>query len=165
MDKRIVIGIALIVVVVIALAFAYIFFARSASSVVYVDPKTIQRTVGQDFALNISISNVADLYGWELKLSWNSTILEAVSVTEGPFLKNGGDTFFSPRINNTVGYIMVDCTLLEDVSGVNGNGVLATIQFHVKESGSCLFDLYDTLLLNSAVQELKHTVNDGQFST
>jgi hypothetical protein len=138
----------------------------SATAILYVDPKAIKGTVGQNFIININILNVTDLYGWQFKLKWDSTVLDVVNATEGNFLKQGGgSTGFWPIINNTAGYISVYCTLTGNIPGVNGSGALATIQFHAKESGNCDLSLYDTMLINSSVQQIDHTVEDGHFST
>jgi hypothetical protein len=138
---------------------------KTASSTLYVNPQTSVGTIGQNFSVNINISNVVDLYGWEFRLGWNSTILDAIAVTEGPFLKSGGNTFFAYKINNTEGFVLADCTLLGDIHGVSGNGILAVIEFHVKTLGECILDLYDTILVNSAEQPIPHTANDGYYHT
>jgi len=136
-----------------------------SSTIIYVDPYESHGIVGQNFTINICISDVVDLYGWEFRLGWNSTILEAVGVFEGQFLKTGGDTFFTYKVNNTLGYMIVDCTLLGDVPGVSGDGVLATVKFYVESVGECLLDLYDTILINSAEQAIEHAEADGYYST
>ena len=59
--------------------------------------------------------------------------------------------------------MVVDCTLLGDIQGVNGNGTLTTIKFYIKKTGECLLDLYDTILLNSAEQTIEHSTTDGYF--
>ena len=166
MNKKIIIIVSLLAILTVTVTLVYMINKTPTSpTVLYVDPKTIGGTVGKDFVININISNVIDLYGWGFKLRWDITILDVVNVTEGTFLKNGGSTFFFPRINKTAGYTTVDCTLLGNPSGVGGNGTVATIQFHVKESGYCDLDLYDTLLINSLEQTITHTVSDGHFST
>jgi len=164
MDKKIIIVIPLVAILTITLA--YIIIKRPTSPSVYVNPQTIRGTSGQDFTINIGISNVADLYGWGFKLRWNTTILEVVNVTEGNFLKQGGETLQARwRINNTQGYIVADCTLLGNVSGVSGDGILATINLHVKGEGECILDLYDTVLISSLEQPIDHDTEDGYFST
>jgi len=140
-------------------------YTLSSSTTVYVDPQTSVGTIGQNFTINIDISNVIDLYGWEFKLGWNSTILDAVSVAEGSFLKSGGETFFTYKVNNTEGFVLADCTLLGDVSGVHGNGTLASVEFHVKTYGNCTLDLYDTTLVGSSEQPIEHTAIDGYYYT
>jgi len=138
-------------------------FTVASTATISVNPPTSTAAVGQTFMIDINVSDVVDLYGWEFKLGWNSTLLDAVNVTEGAFLKQGGDTFFASKINNTAGYMLVDCTLLGNVSGVSGNGILATIEFYVEERGECTLDLYDTTLINSTEQSITHTTVDGNF--
>ncbi len=136
----------------------------SPASNLHVHPPTKTVAVGQTFIIDIRISDVIDLYGWEFKLGWNPNLLDVVDVTEGAFLKQGGETFFTNKINNTEGYILVDCTLLGDVSGVNGSGTLACVKFHAEEQGSCVLDLYDTKLVSSVEQPIPHTANDGSVT-
>jgi hypothetical protein len=138
--------------------------SRSVTTTVYVYPSSKTVVVGQSFSVYIKISDVTDLYGWEFKLSWNPNLLDVIDVTEGPFLKQGGDTFFTKKINNTAGYILVDCTLLGDVPGVSGDGTLASVKFYAEEEGSTVLDLYDTILLNSLEQTIPHTANDGSVT-
>ena len=140
-------------------------YTASFTSTLYVNPQISVGTIGQNFSVYINISDVIDLYGWELRLGWNSTILDAIAVGEGPFLKSGGNTFFTYKINNTEGFVLVDCTLLGDIPGVSGNGTLAAIEFHVKTFGECILDLYDTTLVSSAEQPIPHSAIDGYFYT
>lgn len=134
-------------------------------AIISVDPPTSKAMVNQSFMININISDIADLYGWEFKLGWNSTVLEAISVVEGPFLRQGGDTFFWSKINNTEGYLLADCTLLGNMPGVTGNGTLSTIELHVKAKGESILHLYDTKLINSLEQPINHTAIDGYYYT
>ena len=161
MNRKIAIVVSLLLILIIVVS--YIILNRPVSSaVIYVDPQTIEGNVGQSFTISISISNVADLYGWRLKLRWNDTILDVINATEGAFLKSKGNTFFY-KTNNTTGHLVLDCTLLGNVSGISGDGTLVAIQFHVKESGSCDLDVYDTMLINSAEKLIIHTVIKGIF--
>jgi hypothetical protein len=125
---------------------------------VAVYPSIVAAGQGQSFVVNITISSVKRLYGWEFKLNWTSSYLDAVSVSEGPFLKTGGNTFFTNRISNTEGHLIVDCTLLGTIPGVTGEGVLASITFHVKTAGQCLLDLYDVSLLDDSLDRSRFLV-------
>ena len=133
-------------------------------AVIFIYPETSEGNVGENFTIEVKVSNVTDLYGWEFHLRWNSTILDCMEVNEGPFLKSGGSTFFTYKINNTKGSIVVDCTLLGDVEGVDGTGTIATITFYIERGGVCILDLYDTILLNSVEQSIEHSTIDGYFS-
>jgi hypothetical protein len=162
MNRKTIMIIAFIAILAITLAYIIVNWPTSPVTI-YVAPSTIAGAVGEDFTININISNVVDLYAWKLKLRWNVTILEAVNVAEGSFLKNGGSTLFIK--NNTAGNIILDCTLIGDISGVSGKGTLATIQFQVNRSGNCDLDLYDTMLASSSEKYITHTVSGGHFST
>lgn len=165
MNKRTAIIISLIAILALAIALAYAVTRTPPTTAVYVNPQSNVKPTGQNFTVDIRISGVSDLYGWELKLSWNSTLLDAVNVTEGTFLQSGGHTLFSPKVNSTDDHILADCTLLGNIKGVNGTGTLATIQFTVKNKGECSLHLYDVTLLNSNVQSIAPTLTDGRFST
>ncbi len=164
MHKKTVIVISSVIIVVIVLA--YIIMNVASMPTLYVDPTTINREIGEDFLITISVSNVADLYAWQFKLSWNSAILDFLSIAEGPFLQSSGNTTFDPRTeNSTQGYIFVVCRLVGETSGVSGNGILAAISFHVKAGGNCNLDLSETMLVNSGEQQIGHRTVGGRFGT
>ena len=150
---------------VFALKFTVCIKTNSSTTMICVDPQTSVGAVTQNFTVNINISDVIDLYGWEFKLGWNATVLDVVEVYEGPFLKSVGDTFFTYKVNSTASYIIVDCTLLGLVPGVSGNGTLATVKFYVKNVGDSVLDLYDTVLVDSNEQTILHTTVDGYYYT
>jgi hypothetical protein len=163
MNRKTIIVTCLVAILVVVLV--YVILSFPSSTVLFVDPQNARGTTGQVFTINVTVSNVADLYGWEFKLGWNSSLLDSVSVSEGPFLKSGGNTFFTYFPNTTDEHLVVDCTLEGQVPGVNGRGVLTTIQFRVKESGTCSLNLYDTQLLDSKGKTIGHLVHSGDFST
>jgi len=134
---------------------------KALTATVGVYPPSITVGVGQIFSINITVSGVANLYGWEFRLSWNPTLLDAANAVEGPFLKTGGSTFFSYNTNSAMGHMIVDCTLLGMVPGVSGSGTLAIITFYAKSAGECPLDLYNVTLLNSFEQPIPCQVVDG----
>lgn len=165
MNKKVILTLAFLMLIITGIIAAYLLMNMSNTrTTIYVDPDSVVRSVGQDFAVNISISNVASLYAWELKFSWNMTVLELVNVTEGTFLEKAGSTFFSSRLNETFGHVVIDCTLLGNSAGTNGNGVLASIQFHVKNEGACDLIPYDAKFVDASDQMTAHVVNTGHFS-
>jgi hypothetical protein len=164
MNKRLVIVVSSVVILVLAVALVYVVMRNVNGPEIYVDPQTTVAGPGQNFTINVRISDASDLYGWELGLSWNSTLFDNASAVEGSFFN--GSTFFVPVVNITGGYIFLDDTLLgASTPGVNGNGVLTIIQLHVSSSGSCPLHLYDVILLNPQTQSTVPTLRDGQFST
>jgi general secretion pathway protein D len=135
--------------------------AQTGSVTAAVLPSSINASVNQNFSIDIDISNVLDLYGWEFKLGWNASLLSEVSVSEGPFLNSSGNTFFTYYLNTTDEHVVVDCTLLGQVPGVNGNGTLATITFYTVDVGQTPLHLYEVTLVNSADELINCTSQDG----
>ncbi|MGA3193022.1 MAG: cohesin domain-containing protein [Candidatus Bathyarchaeia archaeon] len=124
--------------------------AQTGSATVAVSPPSINANVGQNFSVNVTVANASDpygVYGWEFTLNWTASLLDLVDVTEGPFLKAGGPTFFTYN-NSTEGHVIVDCTLEGPIQGVSGDGILATLTFNVKGAGQSSLDLYSATLVN-----------------
>jgi hypothetical protein len=128
------------------------------------------------FTVNIDVSTVDDLYGWEFKLYYNTTILSNGSVTEGSFLGGPGPSTFFSVLNNTDTYnathgrFWVTCTKLGNIAGTTGSGTLATIGFTVDgPGGTTPLDLTDTKLIGyvqsaQALVQMNHTTTDGQVT-
>ncbi len=78
----------------------------SASPVtkMYVDPPS--QSVSASFTVDVNVTDVVDLYGWEFRLNYSTSILTATSVTEGPFLQYGADRFLYLSDNDDFIYKM-----------------------------------------------------------
>ncbi len=149
----------------ITLVVVYLLLNRTVSARIYIDPKTIEKTVGQPVAINIYVSDVNSMYSWEIRLNWNTTVLELANVAEGTFLKSRNETFFTYSFNETRGEVIIDCSLLGDLNGASGDGQLASVQFHVNNAGSCDLRLYDTILLNTFGEAIAHNTTNGHFES
>ena len=134
----------------------------SSDTVLYVYPTKKYITTSSSFLIDINVENVTDLYGFEFKLSYDTTILDATNITEGPFLKSGGPTFIAKmEINETTGTIWVAITLYEVEKGVDGSGTLVTITFEATALGDSPLHLYDTILGDSYGNPIPHSTKDG----
>jgi len=137
---------------------------QATISSVSVFPSSLATNVGEAFNIDVAVSNAMDLYGWEYRLGWNATLLDAVKVLEGPFLKGAGrPTFFTYNLNSSEGWMIVDCTLLGEIPGVNGGGVLSTVTFYAKNAGECPLDLFNISLINSNDQTILSQDADGYW--
>lgn len=87
--------------------------------------------VGDTFTIPISITDAVDLTSWQFDLAFNPTIVQANSVTEGPFLSSFGLTLFGPGvIDNGSGLISLVTDAYVDLPPLpSGDGVLANIEF------------------------------------
>jgi len=151
---------------VATILFFSIVISNAVATKIYV-PEIIDESLvsGETFTVDVSIEDVTDLFGWEFDLNFNPNVLEALSVTEGPFLKQGGNTMcFGGTINNDVGIINnYACVLFGPHTGVSGSGTLASVNFRVKDLGYSVLDLSDTKLQDSDAKSISHVVEDGYF--
>jgi len=134
----------------------------SSSTLVSISPMntTVYSEIGTTFEVNITITNATDLYVWQAGISFNTTILEALSLEEGPFLKQKGTTLWTPStIDNITGTIHYHASALTgNTTGANGNGVLGTITFKTKAYGNSVIQLIEVILLNSHLTEIDRTL-------
>ena len=92
--------------------------------------------IDDTFTLDISAETVFDLAGWQFDIAFNPTILEAISVSEGNFLRTGGTTFFQAgSINNANGKITGLSAARLSAQGVTGTGTLLQVRFKAKSDG------------------------------
>jgi len=91
--------------------------------------------IGNMFTANVSVSNVFNLYAYQFKLYYNSTVLNGTSVEAGSFLEESGQSTlfynknFTDHYNSTYGIVWIVSALEGNVSGVDGGGALAIIKF------------------------------------
>jgi hypothetical protein len=157
MDKKVYVAI-LILLLIPALQ-----TSTKAMATLYVDPPTTVTSIDDTFSVNITISDVIDLAGWEFRLYYLSSNLNGTNVEEGPLLKEGGSTYFAAinftdDYNSTHGLAWVTCALLKG-SGVNGDGTLAVVTFEAKRLGISDLSLTDTLLSDS--EPIPHIALNG----
>jgi hypothetical protein len=136
-------------------SFSYVF----AIPLVSIEPSTQIVNVGQSFTLDVKVSDVVDLYGFQFDLIFSPSILASTGMAEGGFLATGGATFFIPGlIDNLTGTIsFIANTLLGPDPGVNGTGILASFDFVATGSGTSPVTLSNVLLLDSTLAEIPST--------
>ena len=91
---------------------------------------------GDTFTIDIGAEGIFDLAGWQFDIVFDPAILEAVSVSEGNFLKTSGTTFFqSGSIDNAAGKITGLGAARLSAQGVTGTGTLLQVRFKAKSDG------------------------------
>jgi hypothetical protein len=134
--------------------------------IVRVDPSFYSAVVGEALSINVSVNGVAYLTGWQFILYYKRAQLNCTAVTEGPFLRSVGGTYFYKQINNTYnstnGRLLLACTLLGNIC-VNGSGVLVTITFQAVSNGNTTLHLDDVVLSDQEMppQPIPNTPVDG----
>ena len=92
---------------------------------------------GDTFTLDIRAETVFDLAGWQFDIAFDPAALEAISVSEGDFLKMGsGSTLFQGgAIDNAAGKIKGLSAIRLSTQGVSGTGTLLQVTFKAKSAG------------------------------
>ena len=145
----------------------YFEYGVSIPSLTVVLPSIVDPlTPGSTFNVNITITNVNNLYSWMFCLSWDPTVLNATDIQEGPFLnQNGSQTTAFNGTYPEAGTICVNCTLVDQpIVAASGNGTLATVVFSVEHYGDTLLDLHNTTLLDGSLMEIPHLSEDSYFT-
>jgi hypothetical protein len=134
---------------------------------VYPPSQTVD-AIGNIFTANVCVSDVFNLYAYEFKLYYNSTVLNGTSVTEGSFLKQSGQNpffyveAFTDHYNSTYGIVWIDSTLTGNVLGIDGEGVLATIKFNaITSSNSTSLSLSDVKLSDPNSNQIPYASFNG----
>jgi hypothetical protein len=112
---------------------------------------------GQTFLVNITVTNVTDLYMWFVNMSWDPNIIQITTgdpngmrkdgtyynIYEGPFMKSIRDTRgYVSKINNTGGTIKTLTYAFQGPGSIlSGSGVLAMINFTLLEKGTAIIDI------------------------
>jgi hypothetical protein len=91
---------------------------------------TAQKSLGDTFAANLTISNVIGLASWQAGIGWDPTLLDFVSVVlpTDNVLAYGSPV---PAHSNSTGYLVAGASLGPGAQEFNGSGRLAVITFKI----------------------------------
>jgi hypothetical protein len=135
-----------------------------AQTGVSVSPTTQNVNQGDPFTIDITVNPDTPILGVQFDLSFDPSLVEANSVTEGDLLnQDGASTFFDPgTIDNAAGTITgVAGAIIGGGVPVSGSGTFATVSFTAKMvDGTSPLDLSNVVVGDSA-GEVPSTANDG----
>jgi hypothetical protein len=115
--------------------------AKGQSTSIRIEPSQIEEiNVGEQFTVNVTVQNCVDVYAVQVDFHYNFEVLEVLSVQAGDFLEGG----FVIAANGTVHEEAVPPyarvyfieTLLGEVPGRYGNGLLFNVTFQVLSAGA-----------------------------
>src|SRR5271157_434098 len=150
----------------------------STDTVVEVEPQINSAGISQNFTINVTVANIQNLYGFDLLLSWNSTVLEVARIDVRLGLSDGAlyNTVFqvenSTQIDTSTqegNYSLVAASETPAPS-FNGTGNLVRITFDVKTAGASNLTLAASLADRPPPdgppsQPIDHQTIDGIFSS
>lgn len=138
----------------------------SADDPTFVQVSPLNKTVsaGQTFSIDIMCTPGQNIKSYELKLSYDPSLLQANSVTEGTIF-TGYTTFFNAgTINNTQGTIVNVYGLIVGAGTVSNPGTFVSLSFTAQAtSGTTTIDLYDVGVTNQTAY-VPITVTNGTIT-
>jgi hypothetical protein len=136
---------------------------------VLVDPSQVTLFKGDVFKVNVNVTSVTDLQGWEFQLYWNSTALNCTNATVvTPTIWQGNTQDDGPGLqtnyNSTNGRFWWAEAANYPAPPFNGSMTIVTLTFQALQPGTTSLTLADTILGNSTAQPIACTVSSGSVN-
>jgi len=144
----------------------------SPATVVKVEPSSIKAPVGETVTINITLTDVQNLFGLEVTLYWNASILKMTSADVRLGVESNSDGVLHEPVwkNETKEegkYQLMATSKYSDTPSFNGSGNIARITFNVTNIGSCNLNLETDLASKPSPggvsSPIEHTIIDGFF--
>lgn len=159
------IGLALMVV---ALSIAPIGHGLAQGITVVISPSSHEIDVGTTTTVDIRIENVTGLYGGEVHLTFDPTLVEVVDadagtagvqIQPGTFLK--ADFTAQNVVDQEAGKIDFAISQMAPNEAVSGSGVFATVTFQGKASGTSAISFVSAILSSQEGEAISHSTQNG----
>jgi len=116
------------------------------------------------FIINVTITNILNLYGYEFKVGYDTTVLTGLNIQLGSFFPPNA-IIWANTTDDVAGFVWFSATMpFGSPSGISGNGTLAIITFSVDSYGLSRLLLYDDLLGDPYAQLIYHELSHGYFA-
>ena len=143
--------------------------AQPLLTTILVYPSEITVPPSETFTVNVTIADVTDLCAWQVKLYFNSSILNCTTALypEDHIFAGKDIVSLNPVIDNMEGYVLHGCCLLGEEENFNGSGTLFQIKFKALPGGASLlmFSGLNTYLLDYDIHEIPCRTQDGYVTT
>lgn len=142
---------------------------------VYVDPSIAFGLVDESLTVDIKVADVINLYSWQVRMSFDSDVLQCVNVTEGEFLKDQPEGTVR-QVNIQQNWALFGWSTRGEHVGQDGSGTLATVEFLILAEGESIINItspYSFLLkLNpppvppggEVTEDIPRTLENGYFN-
>lgn len=143
-------------------------------------PSTTTPALGEIFAVNITVSNVQNLYGVDVELSWNASVLQVLNVDlrlgveshpDGvlhEILPNAEIEIVENDVSAETGTYHIAATSVNPAPSFSGNGNIAVLTFNVTSLGHSGFaletELADYPVSDEPANLIEHVTNAGAIN-
>ncbi|MDK2825415.1 MAG: hypothetical protein PWQ44_591 [Methanolobus sp.] len=134
---------------------------------VALNPSQLHVEENEEFTLGIIIESDVNVSGAEMQLAYDPTLIEVVSIAEGNFFKQGGEsTIFSKgTIDNELGTVTNIYSVMMGDDMMLDKEVFATITLQAKNSfGIAKLEMKNVVITNSAGDDLPITVTNADIA-
>jgi hypothetical protein len=129
----------------------------------YIDPPS-QLVPPGPVSVDIASTDLNDLGSYDITVSWDESILQFDSFTNGALLGSSGRTVLCQPPSVDVNSAQFNCITLGILPGVSGAGMLATINFTAIAEGTSKVALGPVSLQSTAAADLDLAVTDGTIT-
>jgi hypothetical protein len=145
----------------------------SPDATVKVEPHENTAKVGDMFTVSITIVDVQNLFGLEITLEWDASILQVANIDAQLGVESYPEgVLHEPLYNETIleegKYQLIATSIGPETPSFNGSGNIVRITFNVANAGSCALNLKAKLaskpLPGNVALPITHTTVDGSFS-
>jgi nitrous oxidase accessory protein NosD len=113
---------------------------------IYINPPLVEKYAFAgveciEFAVDVRISSVTDLWGFDFELTWNSTLLNLTKIEYESQLNTlwGEDLWSVVKSNVSTGWYKFAALALNPATGFSGSAALVRLTFHI-EYGPCYIE-------------------------
>lgn len=142
--------------------------AANEKTIVLLDPLSIGMKKGETRTMALRVQDASELYGIEFHLRFDPKIVQVQdddAAKKGAQIKTGdwfADGFVATnKVDNAKGTIDYAVTLLNPTPALNGDGVIATIQFKAVRDGASPLKVSKAILATRDAQEIESEWQDG----
>jgi hypothetical protein len=113
-------------------------------------------SAGQVIEMDVTITNVTDLYAYQFTLGYDQSLLRVISSRPGNFLSDAGPALELPGdVDNNTGLIsLVYGTMIGPFAGANGTGALLHVTFVALGAGTSALNFTDLQFLATGNQDI-----------
>jgi hypothetical protein len=133
-----------------------------AQTVLSVSPSSTTLQAGQSATLAVRITDVQNLYAYDITLHYDPSIIEVTSIDNGSFL-NGGFTA-AQILDKTAGTAQLAFTSIPPFNAQSGSGELATFKLKAKAGGSARISIENIQLMRKDATAISATSTSGQVT-
>jgi hypothetical protein len=133
--------------------------SAEAQTVLSINPSATTLQAGQSATLAVRITDVTDLYAYDITLHYDPSILEITSIENGSFLTGG---FTAAQIlDKTAGTAQLAFTTIPPFTAQSGSGELAIFKVKAKVGGNARISIENIQLFKKDATAIEATTSSG----